>query len=98
MGNIIEVSKLEKSYGSVRAVRGIDFSVDRGTLFAFLDQMALESLPQSIWSVRCLPLTQEKSLLTAAYLARTTRPSGGQSALCSGSCLGSAPYRAGKIC
>lgn len=36
MGNIIEVSELEKSYGSVRAVRGIDFSVDRGTLFAFL--------------------------------------------------------------
>lgn len=36
MGNIIEVSGLKKSYGSVKAVKGIDFSVDRGTLFAFL--------------------------------------------------------------
>ena len=36
MGNIIEVSGLKKSYGNVRAVKGIDFSVDRGTLFAFL--------------------------------------------------------------
>jgi multidrug/hemolysin transport system ATP-binding protein len=36
MEKIIEVSGLKKSYGSVRAVKGIDFYVDRGSLFAFL--------------------------------------------------------------
>ncbi len=36
MGKIIEVSGLTKSYRDVQAVRGIDFYVDAGTLFAFL--------------------------------------------------------------
>ncbi len=36
MGNIIEVSGLTKSYGEVKAVRGIDFYVEQGKLFAFL--------------------------------------------------------------
>ncbi len=34
--NIIEVENLEKSYGKVRAVDGITFSVERGSLFSFL--------------------------------------------------------------
>ncbi len=33
---IIEVKNLHKSYGTVRAVRGIDFYVEKGKLFAFL--------------------------------------------------------------
>ena len=33
---IIEVSGLRKSYGRVEAVKGIDFYVEQGTLFAFL--------------------------------------------------------------
>lgn len=33
---IIEVEGLEKRYGSVQAVRGITFGVERGTLFSFL--------------------------------------------------------------
>jgi multidrug/hemolysin transport system ATP-binding protein len=33
---IIEVSGLKKSYGKVRAVKGIDFHVNKGELFAFL--------------------------------------------------------------
>ncbi len=36
MEKIIEVSKLTKSYKDVKAVQGIDFYVDAGTLFAFL--------------------------------------------------------------
>lgn len=36
MENIIEVRGLEKSYGEVKAVRGIDLTVRRGTLHAFL--------------------------------------------------------------
>lgn len=36
MQNIIEVKGLEKSYGSVKAVKGIDFNVKKGQLFAFL--------------------------------------------------------------
>lgn len=36
MGKIIEVEGLKKSYGSVQAVRGVDFYVDAGTLFAYL--------------------------------------------------------------
>lgn len=36
MQNIIEVSGLKKSYGSIEAVKGIDFSVKEGQLFAFL--------------------------------------------------------------
>ena len=36
MGKIIEVSGLKKAYGSVQAVRGIDFYVEHGKLFAFL--------------------------------------------------------------
>lgn len=36
MQNIIEVKGLEKSYGSVQAVKGIDFNVKKGQLFAFL--------------------------------------------------------------
>ena len=34
--NMIEIRGLVKSYGEVRAVRGIDLDVRRGTLFAFL--------------------------------------------------------------
>ncbi len=76
MRNIIEVSGLKKSYGSVRAVNGIDFSVDRGTLFAFLGPNGAGKSTQSIWFARCLPLTQAQLLLTAACLAGTTQPSG----------------------
>ena len=36
MENIIEVSGLKKRYGDVLAVKGIDFSVEKGKLFAFL--------------------------------------------------------------
>lgn len=36
MENIIEVSGLKKSYGNLEAVRGIDFYVKRGQMFAFL--------------------------------------------------------------
>ena len=36
MDKIIEVSGLQKAYGSVQAVRGLDFYVERGKLFAFL--------------------------------------------------------------
>lgn len=36
MQNIIEVAGLKKSYGNLEAVRGIDFTVQRGSLFAFL--------------------------------------------------------------
>lgn len=36
MGKIIEVRGLQKSFGKVQAVRGIEFCVERGTLFAFL--------------------------------------------------------------
>ena len=34
--NIIEVSGLEKSYASVKAVQGIGFTVEKGSLFSFL--------------------------------------------------------------
>jgi len=36
VNKIIEVSNLHKSYGSVHAVKGIDFYVENGKLFAFL--------------------------------------------------------------
>lgn len=36
MGHIIEVSGLKKAYKKVQAVRGIDFYVEQGRLFAFL--------------------------------------------------------------
>ncbi|WP_143162234.1 ABC transporter ATP-binding protein [Sporobacter termitidis] len=36
MSNIIEVTGLKKSYGSVAAVKGIDFYVESGKIFAFL--------------------------------------------------------------
>lgn len=36
MEKIIEVTGLEKSYGNVHAVKGIDFYVEKGKLFAFL--------------------------------------------------------------
>lgn len=36
MANCIEVSGLKKRYGDVEAVRGIDFAVESGSLFAFL--------------------------------------------------------------
>jgi len=36
MQKIIEVEGLQKSYGAVHAVRGIDFYVEAGSLFAFL--------------------------------------------------------------
>ncbi len=36
MSHIIEVSGLKKNYGKVRAVKGIDFHVNEGELFAFL--------------------------------------------------------------
>lgn len=36
MEHIIEVSGLQKSYGSVRAVKGLDFYVEAGKIFAFL--------------------------------------------------------------
>lgn len=36
MDKIIEISGLKKSYGTVEAVKGIDFYVERGAFFAFL--------------------------------------------------------------
>ena len=36
MGKIIEVNNLKKLYGQVEAVKGIDFYVEQGSLFAFL--------------------------------------------------------------
>ena len=36
MEQIITVERLQKSFGPVRAVRGIDFYVEPGKLFAFL--------------------------------------------------------------
>lgn len=36
MAKIIEVKELKKSYGKVQAVKGIDFYVEKGKLFAFL--------------------------------------------------------------
>lgn len=36
MDKIIKVKNLHKSYGAVKAVRGMDFYVERGKLFAFL--------------------------------------------------------------
>ncbi len=36
MDNVIEIKELSKSFGEVRAVQGISFSVERGSLFAFL--------------------------------------------------------------
>ena len=36
MGNVIEIENLYKSYGEVKAVRGISFRVKKGELFAFL--------------------------------------------------------------
>lgn len=36
MDKIIEVTNLHKSYGEVKAVKGIDFYVEQGKLFAFL--------------------------------------------------------------
>ena len=36
MEKIIEVNGLKKSYGEVRAVKGVDFYAERGKLFAFL--------------------------------------------------------------
>ena len=36
MANIIEVTDLHKSFGSVNAVNGLDFYVEKGKLFAFL--------------------------------------------------------------
>lgn len=36
MDNIIEITGLKKSYGDIEAVKGIDFYVEKGTLFAFL--------------------------------------------------------------
>ncbi len=36
MDKIIEVCGLQKSYGEVRAVKNIDFYVEKGKLFAFL--------------------------------------------------------------
>lgn len=33
---VIEVSGLKKSYGKIAAVKGIDFYVEKGKLFAFL--------------------------------------------------------------
>ena len=34
--DIIRAEDLTKAYGNVRAVRGISFSVERGSLFSFL--------------------------------------------------------------
>ena len=36
LSNIIEVSNLHKSYGNVHAVKGLDFYVESGKIFAFL--------------------------------------------------------------
>lgn len=36
MDKIIEVSGLEKNYGQIQAVKGLDFYVEKGKLFAFL--------------------------------------------------------------
>lgn len=41
MNKIVEVKSLEKSYKNVRAVKGIDFYVEQGKLFAFLDRKSV---------------------------------------------------------
>lgn len=38
MGKALEVVGLKKSYGDIEAVKGIDFDVDEGSLFAFLGE------------------------------------------------------------
>jgi multidrug/hemolysin transport system ATP-binding protein len=38
MGKIIEVENLRKSYGAIKAVDGLSFSVERGGFFAFLGE------------------------------------------------------------
>ena len=38
MNSIIEVNNLHKSFGDVEAVKGVDFQVEQGSLFAFLGQ------------------------------------------------------------
>ena len=38
MDNILSVSRMRKRFGSVEAVRGVDFSIEAGSLFAFLGQ------------------------------------------------------------
>lgn len=34
MGKIIEIEGIKKSYGEIQAVKGIDFYVEQGSLFA----------------------------------------------------------------
>ncbi len=48
MEKIIEVEGLKKSFGTVEAVKGIDFYVQKGHLFAFLGPTAPVNLPPSI--------------------------------------------------
>lgn len=36
MNNVIEIKELSKSFGDIHAVRGVSFSVEKGSLFAFL--------------------------------------------------------------
>ena len=45
MSRIIEVEGLKKSYGPIEAVKGIDFFVEEGTLFAFLGPTPASPLP-----------------------------------------------------
>lgn len=82
MGNIIEVSKLEKSYGSVRAVRGIDFSVDRGTLFAFLGPNGAGKSTTIDMVCTLLAPDSGKVVIDGCILGKDDAASGGQSALC----------------
>lgn len=59
MENIIEVRGLEKSYGEVKAVRGIDLTVRRGTLHAFLGLNGAGKSTTINIIVRCSGRTRE---------------------------------------
>ena len=43
---MIEVEGLVKTFGHLTAVDGVSFSVPKGEVWAFLDQMALANLQQ----------------------------------------------------
>lgn len=45
MENIIDIRRLSKSFGEVRAVDDLSFKVKKGELFAFWAKMAQENRP-----------------------------------------------------
>ena len=51
MDNIIEIKNLKKSFGSVKAVNDLSFTVKEGELFAFL--MFVLELLKFFWRILC---------------------------------------------